>query len=700
MLTQSDVGSTLTVRAVYTDGQGTPESVESSATSAIANVNDAPTGSVSISGTATQGQTLTASNTLADVDGLGTITYQWWRGGSNTGATGSTYALTQADVGTTLTVRAIYTDAQGTPEAVSSAATGTIANLNDAPTGSVSISGTPTRGQTLTASNTLADVDGLGTITYAWWRDGVDTGVTGSTYLLGLDDVGGTLTVRASYTDGQGTAEAVDSAPTATINHYNAPPVLSTNTGLSVNEGAHAALSTSALQTTDADHGAAQLTYTVTSLPAHGRLELSTAPGVALTSFTQAQVDAGLVRYVHDGSETLADSLAFTVSDPEGATTAAATLNITVAPVNDAPTLSGPGTWSLPMGQPLSLLGAGNWQLADVDAGNQTLTVTLQVQFGTVTGNAGSTAVGITGLGTGTVQLSGTLAQLNSFMAGQQGARLVYAGVSQYLGDNMTVTLRDGHPGGTATVQSSITQIVSVPDAGPELPDTPTTPAPAPSPAPAPAPAPTPVATTPTAPAPTPVAAPAPAAPITEGAPIVVPDTLAASRLADHLSFKPTAPSTGTGPAGTDAAAPTNLLANASGNNAALMTGLVPINVSVSPGDVSLSNTTAAIPLSGTGEDGNKLLNMMSAETMQMSGTALSVGAVWWISRSATLLTSLLISTPVWRQLDPLPVFNSADGDAGDDDADGDSALPERDATRRAEDLFARVHDREATEIH
>ena len=32
---------------------------------------------MSISGTATQGQVLTASNTLADADGLGTISYQW-----------------------------------------------------------------------------------------------------------------------------------------------------------------------------------------------------------------------------------------------------------------------------------------------------------------------------------------------------------------------------------------------------------------------------------------------------------------------------------------------------------------------------------------------------------------------------------------------------------------------------------------------
>ncbi|MFN7571704.1 MAG: DUF4347 domain-containing protein, partial [Betaproteobacteria bacterium] len=62
--------------------------------------NAPPTGSVTISGTATQGQTLTAGNTLADADGLGTIAYQWLRdGGTIAGATNTTYVLTQADVG-------------------------------------------------------------------------------------------------------------------------------------------------------------------------------------------------------------------------------------------------------------------------------------------------------------------------------------------------------------------------------------------------------------------------------------------------------------------------------------------------------------------------------------------------------------------------------------------------------------------------
>ena len=225
-LTQADVGTTITVVASYTDGQGTNESVTSAGVGPVANVNDAPTGAVTISGTPTEDQVLTASNTLADEDGLGTISYQWQRDGVDIGgATVSTYTLTQADVGTTITVVASYTDGQGTNESVTSAGVGPVANVNDAPTGTVTISGTPAEDQTLTASNTLADEDGLGTISYQWQRDGVDIGgATASTYTLTQADVGTTITVVASYTDGQGTNESVTSAGVGPIANVNDAP--------------------------------------------------------------------------------------------------------------------------------------------------------------------------------------------------------------------------------------------------------------------------------------------------------------------------------------------------------------------------------------------------------------------------------------------------------------------------------------------
>ena len=109
-------------------------------------VNDAPTGAVTITNDTDAGRGITAAqqndvlsvtNTLADLDGPATltgITYQWQSGGVNvSGATGSTYTLTQADVGKVMTVVASYTDASATVEHKTSAATNAVVNVNDAP---------------------------------------------------------------------------------------------------------------------------------------------------------------------------------------------------------------------------------------------------------------------------------------------------------------------------------------------------------------------------------------------------------------------------------------------------------------------------------------------------------------------------------------------------------------------------------------
>jgi hypothetical protein len=182
----------------------------------IANVNELPTGNVALSGTATQGQLLTASNTLADIDGLGAISYQWKANGVNiAGATNTSFVLTQAQVGKAITVAASYTDGFGFAESVTSTASAAVANINDLPTGGVSISGNANQGALLTAANTLADADGLGTISYQWKADGVNiSAATNSTLLLSAAQIGQAISVTASYTDGFGTAESVTSAAT------------------------------------------------------------------------------------------------------------------------------------------------------------------------------------------------------------------------------------------------------------------------------------------------------------------------------------------------------------------------------------------------------------------------------------------------------------------------------------------------------
>jgi Ca2+-binding RTX toxin-like protein len=225
-LTQTDVGKKISVKAGYTDNAGTSESVISIATSSVTNVNDTPKGNVTISGTANQNQILTANNTLTDLDGLGTITYQWLSNNKEiSNSTQSTYKLAQSDVGNVISVKASYTDGFGSKEIVISSSTTKIENVNDAPTGNVSIAGTVVQNQTLTASNTLADADELGAISYLWLREGIEIkGATKTTYTLTQADVGKTITVKASYIDALGSSESISSSATVIVADSNDAP--------------------------------------------------------------------------------------------------------------------------------------------------------------------------------------------------------------------------------------------------------------------------------------------------------------------------------------------------------------------------------------------------------------------------------------------------------------------------------------------
>lgn len=91
---------------------------------------------------------------------------------------------------------------------------------------------------------------------------------------------------------------------TLTIN-VSVPPVLQTNAGLTLPTNTTAVINTAALQTTDVDNTTAEITYTMTALPTQG--------SVSMTTFTQADIDNGLLTYTHVGAG--ADSFQFKVTD-------------------------------------------------------------------------------------------------------------------------------------------------------------------------------------------------------------------------------------------------------------------------------------------------------------------------------------------------------------------------------------------------
>jgi len=151
------------------------------------------TGTVSISGNAQVGQTLTADT--ASLGGSGIITYQWNRSTTPiSNANGSTYNVQNEDLNLTITVTVTRANNTGS---VTSEPTDTVTG---APlpvlTGKVSISGNAVVGQILTANTD--SLNGSGTIYYQWERDKTEIETDSETYTVQSADVGHNIAVTVT----------------------------------------------------------------------------------------------------------------------------------------------------------------------------------------------------------------------------------------------------------------------------------------------------------------------------------------------------------------------------------------------------------------------------------------------------------------------------------------------------------------------
>jgi hypothetical protein len=188
-----------------------------------------------ISGTAQQGQVLTASPGTWTGTAPITYAYQWRRctatGGSCvdiTGAKNQTYGVVTADVGSTL--RVVVTASNDLSFTATSDATGVVVAVPPQNTAPPTISGNAQLGQTLSASN--GSWTGTPPIAYGyqWWRcDPVGAGcvdivpAASATYTLTSADVGSTLRVAVTASNSAGSATAT-SAQTAVVIAAVVPP--------------------------------------------------------------------------------------------------------------------------------------------------------------------------------------------------------------------------------------------------------------------------------------------------------------------------------------------------------------------------------------------------------------------------------------------------------------------------------------------
>ena len=217
-------------------------------------------------------------------------------------------------------------------------------NVSVSLAGGAAISAGANNSATLTLSGTTTQINAaLATLAYA-----PNTNYNGSD------------TLSMVSTDALGLADADTMA--INVSPINDAPVLA-SVGLTVVEGQTVSLSLAQIGVTDIDSAA--FTYTISGLSG-GMFQLSSAPGVAIASFTSAQLAGGLVQFVDDGNET---PPAFSVTANDGAAdsnTLAATITFVAA--NDAPVFTSfGGTASAPVAMAENQTAAASVTATDAD---------------------------------------------------------------------------------------------------------------------------------------------------------------------------------------------------------------------------------------------------------------------------------------------------------------------------------------------
>ena len=99
----------------------------------------------------------------------------------------------------------------------------------------------------------------------------------------------------------------------------NVPPELGGDFEMTVKRGGQVRVTSADLSASDVEDGAAQLIYSVSNA-ANGFLALSAAPASAIETFTQADIAAGGVTFVHDGAGDGVAGFDVVVTDAQGAT--------------------------------------------------------------------------------------------------------------------------------------------------------------------------------------------------------------------------------------------------------------------------------------------------------------------------------------------------------------------------------------------
>ena len=237
---QAHVGKPLRAKIEFLDGQGTLETIITPATGPVQNVNNPPTGNLTLRGLAQEDETLQIDATsLFDADGIGSLNYSWerssdgvtWVGFATNSNDPSLLRIQQQQVGYRYRGSVSYRDRYGSFETVTTSPSAVAKNLDDPAIGSLIISGRSAVGQTQNLDiSGISDEDGIASINATWqissdgvnWQSGSD--VRDRQLQLKRSHVGKMVRAQAIVVDNFGNQSIIYSSVSKPVENVNSKP--------------------------------------------------------------------------------------------------------------------------------------------------------------------------------------------------------------------------------------------------------------------------------------------------------------------------------------------------------------------------------------------------------------------------------------------------------------------------------------------
>jgi T1SS-143 domain-containing protein len=219
----------------------------------------------------------------------------------------------------------------------------TLGNIQDATAETLSLNATATAAAAgLTVSYDAAT--GIMQITGSASVNRYETILKNIVYLNSSDNPHVALDRTVTVIVNDGLADSAPQVATIHLIAINDAPVLAGTLTETVAEGGSVVLTLAKLGYSDVDDNAAGVTFQVSNL-SHGTI---TNGGASATSFTAAELIAGLIKFNHDGSEGSTASFNVKVEDgnEDGSVPVVGTFNLAVTQVNDLPIISSGSTGS------------------------------------------------------------------------------------------------------------------------------------------------------------------------------------------------------------------------------------------------------------------------------------------------------------------------------------------------------------------